>query len=384
MTVLRSLWLRLHRWFALGLGWLLILAGLTGAMLVVSQPLDRWMNPQLFQAQSTAGAASNDPSTQTAKLEPIVAAAHKEFGPKATLRFKLPQEDGESLWLRVQSTDWRGTIYLNPTTGQEQGRRGETEGFVNTLFKLHSTLLLDGTGKIILAWVALTYMLLLITGVILWWPKRWPGNWHIELNKNLVRALFDLHRVGGIVMGLLIAVTVITGAYLAWRPLGEVLNLVSGTQPTKAPKLPALQVDADQEQLPKPPSLDTMVAKARAAMPDAQISFVQVQANAKQAMRIRFRAHDEPHPNGISSVWMDPRTGAVLAVQRWNEIDPGAGAAAIAYPLHTGELGGVALEIVAALNGVVLAGLGITGIWLWWRRRKARKHVHRGHKGAHQ
>ena len=160
------------------------------------------------------------------------------------------------------------------------------------------------------------------------------------------------------------------------------LNLVSGTQPTKAPKLPALQVDADQEQLPKPPSLDTMVAKARAAMPDAQISFVQVQANAKQAMRIRFRAHDEPHPNGISSVWMDPRTGAVLAVQRWNEIDPGAGAAAIAYPLHTGELGGVALEIVAALNGVVLAGLGISGIWLWWRRRKARKHVHRGHTTA--
>ena len=110
-------------------------------------------------------------------------------------------------------------------------------------------------------------------------------------------------------------------------------------------------------------------------MPDAQISFVQVPANAKQVMRIRFRAHGEPHPNGISSVWMDPRTGAVLAVQRWNEMDPAAGAAAIAYPLHTGELGGVALEIVAALTGLALAGLGISGIWLWWRRRKGRKHA---------
>ncbi|QIL79949.1 PepSY domain-containing protein [Diaphorobacter sp. HDW4A] len=381
MTALRSLWLRLHRWFALGLGWLLILGGLTGAMLVVAQPLDRWLNPQLFQAQPTSGAASG--SNRTASLEPIVAAVRNEFGFQVSIRFKLPQQDGDSLWLRVQTGDWRGTIYLNPVTGEEQARRGETEGFVNTLFKLHSDLLLGDTGKTILAWVALAYMLLLITGVILWWPKRWPGNWHIELNKSLVRALFDLHRIGGIVMGLLIAASVITGAYLAWRPLGEVLNFVSGTTPIKAPKLPALQVDADKP-LPKPPSLDAMVEIARAAMPDAQISFVQVPANAKQVMRIRFRANDEPHPNGISSVWLDPRTGAVLAAQRWNEMDPGTGAAAIAYPLHTGELGGVTLEIVAALNGLALAGLGISGVWLWWRRRKARKHVNRGYEHVHR
>jgi uncharacterized iron-regulated membrane protein len=46
---------------------------------------------------------------------------------------------------------------------------------------------------------------------------------------------------------------------------------------------------------------------------------------------------------------------------------------AVAYPLHTGELGGVLMEILAGLNGLVLGGLGISGIWLWWHRRKARK-----------
>ena len=327
MTSLRSLWLRLHRWFALGLGWILILAGLTGTLLIIGQPLDRMAHPELFQARTTH-------AQQAAALTPILARAHEEFGSKATLRFRLPQERLDSLWLRVQAANWRGTIYLDPVTGQEQGRRGETEGFVNTLFKLHSTLLLDANGKAILAWTTLAYVLLLLTGVILWWPKRWPGNWRIELNKSLVRALFDMHRIGGVIMGLLIAVSVVTGAYMAWRPLGDWLNVLSNSTAIKPPKLPAL---AEEGTLPA--NVDAMLASARAAMPDAQASFVQLPPNAKQAVRIRFRAPGEPHPNGISSVWLAPRNGAVLDVRRWNELDTGAAAVAVAYPLHTGELG---------------------------------------------
>lgn len=85
MTSLRSLWLRLHRWFALGLGWILILAGLTGTLLIIGQPLDRMAHPELFQARTTH-------AQQAAALTPILTRAHEEFGSKATLRFRLPQD----------------------------------------------------------------------------------------------------------------------------------------------------------------------------------------------------------------------------------------------------------------------------------------------------
>ena len=112
MTSLRSLWLRLHRWFALGLGWILILAGLTGTLLIIGQPLDRMVHPELFQAHTT----NAQQAQQAAALAPILARAHEEFGSKATLRFRLPQQRQESLWLRVQAANWRGTIYLDPVT----------------------------------------------------------------------------------------------------------------------------------------------------------------------------------------------------------------------------------------------------------------------------
>jgi uncharacterized iron-regulated membrane protein len=44
----------------------------------------------------------------------------------------------------------------------------------------------------------------------------------------------------------------------------------------------------------------------------------------------------------------------------------------VIYPLHTGVLGGVLLEAVVALGGLALAAMGITGVWLWWMRRRPR------------
>jgi uncharacterized iron-regulated membrane protein len=68
----------------------------------------------------------------------------------------------------------------------------------------------------------------------------------------------------------------------------------------------------------------------------------------------------------------------VIAVHRWDELDPGARVNSVLYPLHTGELGGVLGEAIVALLGLALGALGISGIWLWWRRRPVRRVANRG------
>ncbi|MFL6710343.1 MAG: PepSY-associated TM helix domain-containing protein, partial [Massilia sp.] len=252
-------------------------------------------------------------------------------------------------------------------SGVEQGRRGETEGFRNLLFKLHSSLGLDDTGKAILASIALVYLFMLVTGAVLWWPRRWPPVLSIQLHKGLLRGLFDLHRTGGAVMGVLIAVSVASGAYMAWRPLGDVVTALAGSAPVKAPKLPKLSpIEAAA------PDADALLATARAAIPGAPVFVLSLPAKDDRPVRVRFKLADDPHPNGLSSVWLDPRDGRVLAVNRWQALDPGARAVAVVYPLHTGELGGVALEALVSLNGLALALLAVSGIWLWWKRRRMR------------
>jgi uncharacterized iron-regulated membrane protein len=357
---LRRVWLRLHRWLGLSIGWVLAIVGLLGAVLVVAQPIDRWAHPNLFKAETSSGSGG-----AAVPLEPLRQRLVAEFGSASVLTFRPPHSADETLWVLVRGKRWSGTVYFDPATGREQGRRGDSEGFVGFTFKLHSSLLLQDTGKAMLAWGALVYLAMLVTGVVLWWPRRWPPSWRIELRQGVLRGLFDLHRTGGIVMGLVIAVSVASGAYMAWRPLGEFVTFLAGGTFARPPVLPKEPKDAPGG---PPATVDELAAQARQQFPDDPIGYIQL-AGPDRPVRVRMRLADDPHPNGLTSVWLHPRTGAVLSVQRWSDLDPGGRAVAWVYPLHVGELGGLPQQVLTFFSGLALGGLGLTGVWLWWRRR---------------
>lgn len=350
----RRFWLKLHRWLALALGLPLIVIALLGASLVVLKPLDRRLNAELFGVP--AGPAAPD------LLERARHQLLAEFGPRTSLVLRPPREPGESLRATVRGS-WDGFVYLDPRDGRELGRRGEHEGLFNLVFEIHSALLMNETGKPLLAVLALAYLVLLAGGLVLWWPRRWKQAWALALDRGLLRGLFDLHRTGGAVLGLLIAVPVATGAYMAWKPLGQTLTSLSGQAPLAPPKVRVIDPAA-----PLAP-LDSLAAAASARFSGAPVGYVALPAGAGKPVRVRLMLADDPHPNGLTSVWLHPQTGAVLRADRWDELDPGARANSVLYPLHTGELGGPLHQALNALLGLSLAALGTLGLWLWWQRR---------------
>ena len=352
--LLRRAWFKAHTWLALSLGWLLAFNALLGALLTVAKPLDQWANSHLFVQSAEALAQPLTP------LDPLHKKLAAELGPKANLTFRPPREPGESLHVYV-SGSWDGRVYFD-NTGRELGRRGEIEGLYNLIFELHSTVLLGDIGRALLAFVALSYLLLLISGLVLWWPLRWPPSFKVRLNRGTFVALFDLHRTTGALLGLLIAVSVATGAYMAWLPLRAAVSNMAGDVQVKAPPLPKDSIKASR--LP----LDELVATAQTRFPGAMVGYVQTPGGADKAVRVRFKVEDDHHPNGLSSVWLNPYTGSILSTYRWNELDMGARIISVIYPLHAGELGGVAFTVVVGLIGLVLAGLGVSGIWMWIRR----------------
>lgn len=355
----RRLWLLAHRWIGLSLGLLLLLAGLTGAALVVARPADEVVHEALYRAPAGShGAVSLDTVRQRLSAE---------FPAGTGYTLRPPRLPGEALLVYVRGP-WSGTLHLDPSTGAELGRRGEHEGVFNFLFELHATLLLEDTGRAVLASAVLAYLVLLLSGLVLWWPARWRHAFSVRWVAGLTRALFDLHRVAGALLGLGIAVSVLTGAYMAWRPLSGWVSAAAGAT-ASAP--PALAPTAAGTGLA--PSLDAVVAEAARHFPGGQLGYVQWPARVGSPGRIRFRMPDDPHPNGLSSAWFDPRDGRLLALHPWRQLDPGARAYAWIYPLHIGRLGGPWHLVLNATFGLALAGLGVSGVWLWWRRRRARR-----------
>lgn len=338
-----------------------MLVGVSGALLVVARPLDHLSHPQLFIAQSGVGDFAEQHLLQRAQEY-----VRMNFGDAAAFTLRPPREPGQTLWVLVRSPAWNGTLYLDPVTAAEQGRRGEYEGAANLLFKFHSSLFLQDFGKGVLAWVALVYCVLFMTGIYLWWPKPGRASFRFSSGKGLRGSLFNLHRVAGVFCGAVILLSVTTGAYLAWRPLAAWITAAAGQTATKAPT-----VAGEGAPSPRALALDEMADRARARFPGSTIGYVQVPAEARRPIRVRLKLADDPHPNGLTSVWLHPRSGEILAVHRWDALDPGARAQSYVYPLHTGEFGGMPMELAVLIGGVALGALGISGIALYLSRKKA-------------
>src|ERR1700761_759412 len=100
MRRLRDLWLSAHRWFALSLGWVLGMMGLTGALLVIAPPIDEQLHPQLFKVVTHD--ASHFENRVTLPLEAIRIKLSAEFGKKASLSFLPPREADDSLSVLVR------------------------------------------------------------------------------------------------------------------------------------------------------------------------------------------------------------------------------------------------------------------------------------------
>ncbi len=330
---------------------------MTGTLLVVAKPLDVALHPELFNSSGSLRAA----------LQPVVSRLRAEFGPQATFNIRLPADGQQSLQVAV-SGPWAGTVFVDAATAQELGRRAADEGVFNTLFELHSTLYAGDTGRATLACAALVYCLLLVSGLVLWWPRSWEHAFAVRSRLGSMVALRDLHRAAGAAVGWLVLVSVVTGAYMAWRPLANWVTYLSGAQVAASP---ALRTAIDPMAVPA--TIDVAVQRALEHWPGAKASVVHVPAPSVSAARVRMRLPDDPHPIGMSTVWLDPFSGSVRQARRWSELEAGSRAFSIIYPLHSGSLFGVVTLLVTFIAGVALAGFGCTGIWTWGRRRFQQK-----------
>ena len=351
--------IRLHRWIALSAGLVLVLNACTGLLLLGGRPLDEAVHPHLFKVA---------PQPQRLPLEAIAAQLRTDF-PHQSFILHPAQEADHSLDASVRGEGgWEGHVFIDPYTGERLGRRDRFGFNIDGLFELHSSLLADNTGRAVLGIVALCMAVMLLSGLYLWWPIRWRHAFSVTLGGPRLRSLFDLHRVAGATLGLWVLAWILMGGYLAYRPAQQWVNQLAGATPLQAPKISSASASASAPSW----TLDQLVSAGDMAVPGGSINSIAVPARTTGPVRLRKKLAGDLHPSGLSSIWLNPRTGQVLRVDRWNTLAPGERTMSWLYPLHSGQLGGVISVIATAVAGLSLLGFGISGSWLWWLRRTAR------------
>jgi uncharacterized iron-regulated membrane protein len=344
----------LHRWLGGLIGLLLAVLGLSGAILAHK---DSWvMLPHAgdAQVQDTAALAAAAETIMSAPDRPrSIVFASKTFGLN---QLSYPTE-GAGAYASQQ-----GELV---TRWSSKWERPEV-----WLFDLHHHLFTGDTGEIVSGVAGLSGLGFVITGAILWWRMRRAYEFRLWPRKFERFAILRHHRDLGIVMAPILALSLVTGAIMIFRPVADLI-LGPGTSAavTRSLKPP----EPRKAKLAEHPDWRGMIETARRIYPAAEVRILSLPRGKTGLISLRMRQQREWLPNGRTTLYFAADTGALVRAGDALSMPANVQAYNALYPLHSGKVGGLAYRLLITLSGLTLTLLGSLTVWTFWFRRKPRR-----------
>ena len=431
---LRKVWLSLHRYVGLLIALFLVIEGITGSIKAFDHEINRLISPQLY-AQPQPDVPQLDLVTLAERAGSAVPQGSRiglvMVDNERAEVMVVPDAQAMSA-MQSRKVDPQAvmnsmfTLYLDPWTGAVLGRRAIGAGngswsdgwvgFMAFVTALHDRLALDVFGLIprvigqwLLGVVALAWTIDCFVSYYLtfparrrgpsaslageqaarprksWWA-RWKPAWLVKLKGSFYRVNFDLHRANGLWLWPLLLVfawsSVMLNLGVVYNPVTKALfGLERESQVSKARMAQFRTTDTTT------PDLREVLATGRLAI-EAQgrrqgftvgkiCGLMMAQPNTTAHLLYVQTSRDAPDSDyGCGTMLtFDRKSGQVIALQ-----SPGMGQdgeptgnfiSRWLKKLHYAHPIGLWYQIIVAVTGLVIALLSVTGVYLWWKKRRA-------------
>lgn len=362
--------LKIHLWLGLSTGLIVFIVAITGCLYAFQEEIQNITEEYRFVEKQ------DKPFLLPSQLEQI---ARKEFPGKTlhAIKYNGSEKSAEAIFFHYEPTYYY-IVYLNPYSGEILEKANMEEGFFRFILDGHFYLWLPHeVGQIVVASSTLVFLVLLITGLILWYPRnknatkqRFSFQW--KKGTKWKRKNYDLHNITGFYVLLIALVFAITGlvwgfqwfAYSYYTVIGGEKSLVYEDPISTKNKL-TLEKPVDkvwalmQKQYPNAKSIEVHP-------PENDSTSIAANANPEEGTywKTDYRYFDqytleEKEVNHIFGKYENAGTSDKL--MRMN------------YDLHTGAVFGLAGKIFAFLISLLIATLPISGFYIWWGRNKKKK-----------
>lgn len=325
------------------------------------------------------------PTATRATPEAIAAAAVAAVPGSRLHKYELPQSNRSAVRVLVGTDGGDRRVYVDPYRLTPLKVVTEDDRPMQIVSHLHGELLAGAWGSYIVEIAACWTLVMILTGVYLWWPRGGKGVAGILYPRlSGGRRLFwrDLHAVTGIWVSLLALFVISTGLpwAKAWGSYFKEIRTVTGTLDgpvdwtiggRKPPDDPMLGEHASHmgmamvHQGARPGELNRAVAAAT-ALHFAPPVLVSPPGKEPRGWTVSSDAADRPLR---AQAVVDGATGAVLARKDFGErhwIDRAVG---YGIATHEGQLFGIANQVLITLGALMLMTLSVSAAISWWRRR---------------
>lgn len=365
---------KIHLWLGLASGIIIVFLGITGCILAFEHEIKSFTQPFLYVKES------NKPALPPSKLQQIAQTAL----PGKELHSIAYPEKGKSAQAIFYNDDpeYYYIVYIDQYTGRVLKVRDENADFFRVIVMGHFYLWLPPEiGQPIVATATLIFLIMLISGLVLWWPRNKAARkqrFSVKWNTTFKRKNYDLHNVLGFYMTWAAIFIAVTGLVWGFQWFAKSLYFVTsgGKEMVEfyesVSEKPVTAVNTSE------PAMDKIWRKMNAEHADAAVIEVHVPYNDSVAIeavanpdantywKADYRYFDQYSLKEIDVKHAYGRyanTSAADKIMRMN------------YDVHTGAVWGIAGKTIAFFASLIAASLPITGFLIWRGRHKKKKAV---------
>lgn len=393
-------------------GVVILIMSFTGVLLAYERQITNWANREYRSVQPQPDAAPLPVGELLAKVclaQPTV--------PSSVLvhsRSDLPAEIGFGP---------DRTVYFDSYTGAPLGVASQrTRNFFRSVENWHRWLGVSNanraTGRLVTGISNLAFLVLVSTGIFLWWPRAWTWQrfktavtWRRHHATSRARN-WNWHTVTGFWCALPLLVIVSCGVVMSFPWANNLLYRLTGSPvPVQgAPGAQSADASAPQSTASDRPhsqggpnaganakanhplrdenaaatgrevaqssnacginvaAVNALWTRAAQQDPAWHSLTLRVLPNAHVPAVFSIDASDGGHPDKRSQLTLDPQTASVIRWEPFSGQSEGRRLRAWVRFSHTGEAGGVFGETIAALAALGATGLVFTGLTMAWRR----------------
>ncbi len=374
---------RIHLYLSLAAGIVIFIACLTGAILVFEKEIEEAVYSHRYQIEK--GAEPKDLHALETSLKAAIPSSSINY-------FRVSSDAGRTTLLgytvkeQKKKSDQKKSVtpqktrpnvlraYMNPYTGELIDTVNYRETFFFQVFSLHRWLLSGDTGKMIVGIATFIFLFIILTGIILWWPKTRNILYQrlfVKWSAQRKRLNHDLHIVLGFYACIFLFVFSFTGLAWSfeWFNKGIFAVTKSTMEQVSAPKSDTTSTGITQYKY------DLVLKHIQERVPNAEYYQISTVKDSLATIQVSVLSSDAAHENANDQYYYDQYTLEPKGQLLFEERNLGQRVRTTFRPVHTGSIFGNSSKIIAFIACIIGASLPVTGSIMWIQRlRKKNKY----------
>ena len=365
---------KIHLWLGLSSGIIVCFLGITGCLLVFEKEIEILTVPEQFvKAESkpylSPSVLKSNAEKSLGKNRKIISIEY-EGRNKAALAYYY---NAEEYFL----------VLLNPYNGNVLRVKNMNRDFFRVVINGHYYLWLPpAIGQPIVATATLVFVMMLITGIVLWWPKNKAARkqrFSIKWNASFKRKNYDLHNVLGFYVTWITVFIAVSGLVMGFQWFANSVYFVSSGGKIM-PAYPQVISDTLKVKSNLSPfaSTDVIFHKMAVAIQPGEGIGVEFPTTKDAAVELSINHKVGTYYNR-DNYYFDQYTLKEIAVKgvyagKYKDASAADKIQRMNYDIHVGAIGGLPTKILAFLGSAIAASLPITGFLIWRGRKKKAKY----------